>query len=46
MGSSWLDFAPCDKDRQREEFSRQRLQVEASNRTAIHDGRKLREAVE
>ena len=41
-----LDFTPCDKDRQREEFYRQRMQVEASNRAAIRDGRKLREAAE
>jgi len=38
-----LDFTPCDKDRQREDFYRQRMQVEASNRAAIRDGRKLRE---
>ncbi len=41
-----LDFTPCDKDRQREEFYHQRLQVEAANRAAIRDGRKLREAAE
>jgi len=45
-GDTLGDFTPCDKDRQREEFYRQRLQVETANRAAIRDGRKLREAAE
>ncbi|MCX6877206.1 MAG: hypothetical protein NTW21_25860 [Verrucomicrobia bacterium] len=39
-----LEFTPCDKDRQREDFYRQRQQVESSNREAIRVGKKFREA--
>lgn len=41
-----LDFTPCPKDLQREDFYRQRLQIEASNRQAIRDHRKQRETAE
>jgi len=41
-----LDFTPCAKDRQREDFYQQRRRIEASNREAIRDGRKLRETAE
>ena len=41
-----LDFTPCPKDRQREDFYRQRQQIELTNREAIRDGKKLRETAE
>jgi hypothetical protein len=40
------DFTPCDKDRQREAFYQQRARVEAANRAAIREGKKLRETAE
>ena len=38
-----LDFTPCEKDRQRGDFYRQRREMEASNRSAIRNGKKFRE---
>ena len=38
-----LDFTPCPKDRQREDFYRERQRIELSNREAIRDGIKRHE---
>jgi hypothetical protein len=36
-----LDFTPCEKDRQREQFYQQRLQIELRGREAIRTGKKV-----
>jgi len=41
-----LDFTPCERDRQRDDFYRRRLDVELANRQAIDEGKKLYETVD